>query len=500
MCALMFAQRGLKVRIIESRDDFRKEAKAGADEVDSVTGKLRNTIKRSINLALSYRGIKALERVNLFEKVKDTLIEMKGRCVHDMRGNIELQPYGTGDQAIYSISRADLNRLLLDELDKHPNVEMLFDCKVKNVKPDGTVVTADDKQLPSRFVVGADGAYSTVREFLRRNGRVDFSMQYITHGYKELTIPAKEGQFALDKPHGLHIWPRQEFMLIGLPNPDKSFTCTLFAPFEGPEGLDSIKTPEQVMAYFKKYFPDAIPLMPDLINDFLTSPASPLLTVRCKPWNLKDKIVLIGDAAHACVPFYGQGMNAAFEDCLFFDELFEKHKGDQAAAITEFNQVRQPAGEALGELSLENYVEMRAKTASRLFVWKKKLDTLLHKLFPSRWSVLYHDVAFSRTQYDEALKKAQKQDRLLSTVALLAGVTAVGVGAAALYKGYRNSDSSSASSQTGWLSRTTGSIGQGLSSVAGLIGRGASAVSSVFWTSASSSSSPSAAVKPVVAK
>jgi kynurenine 3-monooxygenase len=328
-----------------------------------------------------------------------------------------------------------LNRLLLDELDQQSNVQTKFECKVNRVDKNGAVTYTENNEthtLQGRFVVGADGAYSVVRSALQRLSRVDYSLQYIKHGYKELTIPATaDGKFALANPHGLHIWPRHEFMLIALPNPDCSFTCTLFAPFEGHDGLDSIgiDSDERIMAYFRKYFPDVIPLMPDLLTDYKTSPSSALLTVKASPWVYSDKVVILGDAAHACVPFYGQGMNAGFEDALVFDELFTEYQGDDRKVLSTFNEIRVPTGHAIAELSLENYIEMRSKTASPLFVTKKKIEKFLNWVAPTWWVPQYTMVAFTRTPYHIAQKKGKRQDQILNialaTTALTAAVAAV---------------------------------------------------------------------------
>lgn len=432
MTALLLAKHdNTDVVVLESREDFRvKERKEEGEQIKS-------SLKRSINLALSYRGISALRKAGVFEQsVESALIPMRARVVHLQSGGISVQPYGVGDQAINSISRVDLNRLLLDELDKLKNVKVHFECKVNRITAEGVISysTPDKKQhsIDSRFVVGADGAYSAVRQSLQRLARVDFSMNYIKHGYKELNIPpTADGQFALPHAEGLHIWPRHEFMLIALPNPDKSFTCTLFAPFEGEDGLDSIQTDEQILAYFNKYFPDSVPLMPTLLQDYHSNPASALLSVRASPWTYKDKIVILGDAAHACVPFYGQGMNAAFEDALVFDELYSQYNGDESIVLPKFNEVRVPTGHAIADLSQENYVEMRSKTASPVFVAKKKIEKVLNYLAPNWWIPQYTMVAFTRTPYHIAHEKGKRQDQILNAALLTAAVGVVGTAVAA---------------------------------------------------------------------
>lgn len=466
MAALLLARRFHKVDptrpiiLIESRGDFREEdkqlAKEREDAIKSGDDKFRSATKRSINLALSHRGISALKAAGLADAVGgDLIIPMSGRLMHDLHGNITKQPYGTGDQAIYSISRTGLNKLLLDALDKMPNAKTYFNCKVTKVDKDGSITYTSGNQtqtLKPWFLIGADGAYSQVREALRRHQRMDFTLNHIKHGYKELTIPPKDGDYAMNPWQGLHIWPRDEFMLIALPNPDKSFTCTLFAPFDGEEGLDTIQKDEDILAYFKKYFPDVIPVMPDLLNDFKTSPNSPLLYVKCDPYHnvSNNRVVIIGDSAHASVPFYGQGMNAAFEDCLILDELFEAFNNDPQLAIPAFSKARVAGGHALVDLSLKNYVEMRHHTASSYFLFKKKIEATLHWLFPSWWIPQYTMVAFTRIPYHVAVEKGNRQERILDRSIKLLGLGALGAATAAawVYKaklGFSSATASTAS-------------------------------------------------------
>ena len=285
--------------------------------------------------------------------------------------------------------------MLLDELDKlgSDRVEVRYGAKVSGVKQDGTVsysvdgakgAAASQHTLQCRYVLGADGAYSRVREEMRRYTRMDFSMAYIKHGYKELTIPAvidAQGQpaYALPQWQGLHIWPRDQFMLIALPNPDKSFTCTLFFPLEGPDSLEAVEAggAPAIEAYFRTHFPDVVPLIPTLVEDFLSSPSSALLQVKCDPYHAPgSRVAILGDAAHACVPFYGQGMNAAFEDGLLLSEILDEFGMDSARALPEFSRRRVRSGQALVDLSFENYTEMRHNTNSSLFLLSKKIEAV----------------------------------------------------------------------------------------------------------------------------
>eukprot|EP00455_Lapot_gusevi_P020103 TRINITY_DN2137_c0_g1_i1.p1 TRINITY_DN2137_c0_g1~~TRINITY_DN2137_c0_g1_i1.p1 ORF type:complete len:462 (-),score=127.55 TRINITY_DN2137_c0_g1_i1:94-1479(-) len=423
MAALYLARRSLNVRLIESRPDIRlKRSDDGKNEV--AWGQFTDASKRSINLALSYRGIYALQQNGLFDAVKPYLIPMKGRLVHDLNGSTNLVPYGLGDQAIYSISRNFLNSLILEELLKHPNVEVLFNTKCKEVDEEGNVTVEQGGKLskfPTQVVIGADGAFSEVRRWLMRRARVDYSQEFLSLAYKEIAIPPNaQGDFAIS-PDYLHIWPYKELMTIALANPDKTFTGTLYLPWTGEDSVESLKTDAQILEFYRTKFPELIPLVPDLVQQFHTNPASPLLTIRCKPWHYSDRIVIMGDAAHAACPFYGQGMNCAFEDAAALDELYGLHHGDWGKVLSEFSRIRQPAGEALGLLSLNNLKEMRDRSAMGFYRWKKRVELALHKMFPSLWMPLYSMVTFSRVPYDYALKKSIKQDRIFfSVLAILA--------------------------------------------------------------------------------
>lgn len=270
-----------------------------------------------------------------------------------------------------------------------------------------------EEKIKCQLVIGADGAFSTVRRSMMIISRMNYTQEFVEWGYKELTIPATDsGDFALARPEGLHIWPRHKFMLIALPNQDQSFTCTLFMAFEGKNGLEALdqSSDEDIIAFFKTNFPDVVEKIPCLTQQVRESPSSPLVTIKCDPWHYKDKIVLIGDAAHAVVPFYGQGMNAGFEDCLLFSEILDKYPGDWNKVLSTFTEQRQPAGVALGELSIQNYREMSSHTANPLRQIKLKIDAFLHRIFP-KWIPLYTMVSFTRIPYHIAQNKSRKQDK-----------------------------------------------------------------------------------------
>jgi kynurenine 3-monooxygenase len=422
MCALLLGRRCLPIILLEQRSDFREES----------TYETKIGRKLSINFGLSYRGISALKRVGLYEKVQPFALPMRGRFMHMLGAtNLTFQPYGTGDQAIFSVSRGKLTKVLLDEVEKLSNVQIRFGIKVQKVDDYGTVEvhnargTGAAEFISSRLLIGADGIYSRVRSSLIEYAQSDFSQNYIEATYKELSMPCNDkGEFPLSQHDGLHIWPRGDFMMIGAPNPDKSFTCTLFAPKDdsgagagkGAKGLDSIKTHEEVLAYFKTNFPDVISLMPNLCEEFFVNPTRRLSTVRCKPWHYKDKIVLIGDAAHAVVPFYGQGINAAFEDCLLLDKLWAEHDGYVKEMLPIYSATRQPACDALADMTIEHYAEMREKTASTAWLLKKKFENFLHAKVPSLWIPAYTMVTFTNIPYHEARKRSQLQNRVLFLV------------------------------------------------------------------------------------
>jgi len=376
---------------------------------------------RSINLALSTRGIHALQQIGIADEVLRHAISMRGRMIHEKSGTLHFASYDVDpNKHINSIGRAALNMTVIEAAQRFPNVRVHFNHKCIGVDLDSAAAqllntsTSQPLSAAADSVIGVDGAFSAVRQSMQlaiKNFQYDES--YLAHGYKELTIPpGSNGSWRMEK-NALHIWPRKSFMMIALPNPDGSFTCTLFWEFEGPRSFATTKTDHDVRRFFDEEFPDAVPLMPNLLDDFRNNPTGSLVTIRCAPWVYRDKVALVGDAAHAVVPFYGQGMNAAFEDCVVLDECLEKFPKDRQRAFAEYFQRRKVNADALADLALGNFIEMRDKTASKTFRAKKKLDHFLEAVLPGFYLPLYTMVTFTRIPYAKAKRRAQIQDAIL---------------------------------------------------------------------------------------
>ena len=407
--AVFLAKRGYNVSVYEQRGDMRQAGYSGG---------------RSINLAMSDRGWKAVEKAGIKEKLASVAIPMYGRMMHPVSGELVFQPYGKENQAIYSVSRGGLNLELLNIAASFPNVELHFDQKCRRFEPSEGAVWFEGpdrqvKKVEAPIIFGVDGAFSAIRNSLQRLPRFNYSQSYLDYGYKELSIPPNEdGSHRLEK-NALHIWPRGQFMLIGLPNIDGSFTCTLFLPFEGSQAaFDHLNSDEAVLAFFQQYFPDAIPLMPTLLDDFRRNPAAALVTVRCNPWHYQDKVLLLGDAAHAIVPFFGQGMNAGFEDCTILDALIDTFEGDWERINSTFSNSRISDGNAIAELALRNFIEMRDLVADPKFLLRQKIAARLHEKHSS-FLPTYSMVTFSNIPYSQALQAADAQNVLFERILAL---------------------------------------------------------------------------------
>ena len=414
LVAAYLGRRGYEVDLYERRGDPREGNMIGG---------------RSINLALSTRGIHALQQIGLADEVLKHAIPMRGRMIHEKSGALHFAPYDVDpNKHINSIGRAALNTTVIEAAQRYPNVRVHFSHKCTAVDLDSAsaqlvdssveaAVSAADQNVvhaSGDAVIGVDGAFSAVRQSMQlKIDNFQYEESYLAHGYKELTIPpAPNGTWQMEK-NALHIWPRKSFMMIALPNPDGSFTCTLFWEFEGPRSFATTKSDDDVRRFFDEEFPDAVPLMPNLLEDFKNNPTGSLVTIRCAPWFYRDKVCLVGDAAHAVVPFYGQGMNAAFEDCVVLDECLARFPRDRQRAFSEYFRRRKVNADALADLALGNFIEMRDKTASKSFRAKKKLDHFLEAALPGIYLPLYTMVTFTRIPYAEAKRRARLQDRIV---------------------------------------------------------------------------------------
>ena len=405
LLALYLARRGHSVDVYERRADPRL---GGADE------------GRSINLALSDRGWRALGGVDVLGEVRQVALPLYKRAMHDRQSQLTYQPYGREHQAIYSVSRVGLNCTLLDVAEAHPNIRLHFnqqgtavDLRQRQLTLLDTT-TQTERLLPYHRLFGTDGAFSAVRGALQKTERFNYAQSYLEYGYKELRIdPAAGGGWQLAND-ALHIWPRGQYMMIALPNLDGSFTCTLFFPYEGNgPSFASLQTPAQVEHFFAEIFPDVVPLMPTLLDDFFQNPTGSLVTIRCFPWSYQDEVVLVGDASHAIVPFYGQGMNAGFEDCTVLDELLTEFGDDWQAVFRAFETRRKPDADAMASLAVYNFEEMRDRVADPRFLLQKKVESKIAAQYPDQWLPLYSQVTFSHTPYAEALANGTRQEEIM---------------------------------------------------------------------------------------
>src|SRR6266849_9334438 len=413
LLAAYLGRRGYEVDLYERRADPREGNIVGG---------------RSINLAVSTRGIHALEQIGIADEVLQHAIPMRGRMIHDKSGHLHFAPYDVDpNKHINSIGRAALNTTVIEAAQRYPNVRVHFNHRCTDVDLDSATAqllnteTSIISAVRADAVIGVDGAFSAVRQSMQqRLDRFEYDETHLAHGYKELTIPpAPAGSWRMEK-EALHIWPRKSFMMIALPNPDGSFTCTLFWEFEGPRSFATAKTDNDVRRFFDEEFPDTVPLMPTLLNDFRQNPTGSLVTVRCAPWHYHDKVALVGDAAHAVVPFYGQGMNAAFEDCVVLDECLAQFPDNRERVFAEYFSRRKENADALADLAVQNFIEMRDKTASRAFRAKKKLDHFLEAALPGVYLPLYTMVTFTRMPYSEAARRARLQDRIVYAALIVA--------------------------------------------------------------------------------
>jgi kynurenine 3-monooxygenase len=406
--AVYLSKAWYNVTIYDRRPDIRKaEISAG----------------KSINLALSVRGWTALDAVGVGDEIREIAIPMYGRMMHDLEGKLTYQQYGKEDQAIFSVSRGKVNAKMMDIAEKHGNATIHYNIECKNVDLKKGIaflknsITGEEFQVQSDLIFAADGAFSAVRyNAMQKLDRFQYSQNYIADGYREILLPANpDGSYPMDK-NALHIWPRGRFMLIALANEDGSFTCTLFMPHENDEfSFDKLNSKEAVNNFFKTVFPDFFEMMPNIADAWEDHPLSNLAIIRCYPWT-KGKVALMGDAAHATVPFYGQGMNAGFEDCSVLWGLMQKHNEDWTKIFEEYSITRKPDGDALQDLSLDNYYVMRDYVADPDFLLRKKIEAKFSDLYPNKWLPLYSQVTFSNIRYSVAYKQGQVQNEIMDQI------------------------------------------------------------------------------------
>jgi len=405
LLALELVKRGFRVEIYERRPDMRR---------------VRMSAGRSINLALSTRGIHALSAAGLWKSMSGIVIPMRGRMMHSLQSELTFQPYGKDEtQVIYAISRAELNMALLDAAES-AGVKVFFGERCVGMDLRTGVVhvkneqTGGEKRIETQMVIGCDGSASAIRTEMLKLPRFNFSQQYLDYGYKELTIPAgPDGKHVMNTA-GLHIWPRGNYMLIALPNIDGTFGCILFLPFEGPDSFAQLTTPEAVNEFFRAAFPDAMALMPGVADNFFANPTGAMVTVKCSPWSAEGYALLLGDAAHAIVPFFGQGINCGFEDCSVFLSLLDRYGADWSRVFREFEEARRINTDAIADLAVENFVEMRDRVADPRFLLRKKVELALEAKYPSLFVPKYSMVTFHRIPYSVALNRGSTQEKILA--------------------------------------------------------------------------------------
>lgn len=384
---------------------------------------------RSINLAMSNRGWKALDDAQIGDAVREIAIPMDKRAIH-LVDDLKFQNYGNEGEAIYSISRGLLNRRMID-LAEAAGAEFYFEQKIWDVTLKDAILHIGETERGEwhekkyDMVFGADGAFSRVRHKMQRQSMYNYSQEFLNIGYKELNIPANaDGSHKLDK-NSFHIWPRGEYMLIALANLDGSFTCTLFMPFEGENSFENLKEHQDVVAFFTKNFPDSIEVIPNLAEDFFKNPTSTLVTMKCYPWAFEDKVALIGDACHAIVPFYGQGMNAGFEDISVLHEMITKYENDWTTIFNEYQKSRKPNADAIAELSYRNFMEMSSKVADEKFLLQKKIEKRFADKYPEKWIPLYSRVTFSNRPYAEALAVGDQQEAIMQKIIAIENIESI---------------------------------------------------------------------------
>ena len=392
---------GYEVDLYESRSDMRIVSQSAG---------------RSINLALSARGIAALKDIGVFEKIKSNLLAMEGRMIHDKNGNKKLQLYGQKkDEVIYSVSRSKLNMTLMDHAENSGGINIHFNQELQDLDLDKRTLIVNKKNVSFNQLLGADGASSIVRKTINNKSSINFRKAFLGHGYKELTIPSSSSNEYMLEENALHIWPRGQFMLIALPNMDKSFTCTLFLPLVGESSFQSIKTKKQVLEFFEEYFPDTITLISELGDEYKKNPVGKLATVYCDKWHYKDVASIFGDAAHAIVPFFGQGMNASFQDCTVMHSLMKRFENNWKKIFSEYSRFQVPNGHAIADMALENYIEMRDSVNDPKYIERRELELDLESKFWDRFVPRYSMVSFHQIPYSKVYDRGEIQMNLMDS-------------------------------------------------------------------------------------
>jgi kynurenine 3-monooxygenase len=403
LLALALAQRGFRVDVYECRSDPRKQITGGG---------------KSINLGLSKRGMQALQMVGLLDTVLERAVTMRGRVIHSPDGTVRFQPYGkNNDEVLHSVDRNELNRMLLEEAEQYPSVKLHMEHRLVRADKERRElefeVAGQTVKVSPAWVIAADGAFSTMRSELQHGERAEYHQEFLEWGYKELTLPAGlDGASKVDLT-ALHVWPRSQCLIVSHPNRNGSHTLTLLLPFDGEDSFATTRTPAEVEALFAKYFGDLIPLIPDLVEQWLRHCPASLVTIRTAPWTFADWAVLVGDACHAVYPFYGQGMNSAFEDCSVLVQMLDQCQGARGAAFQKYELARRANTNVLCELTKANFIELSQKVQSPWFLARKRLDLAIHRLWPEAWIPLYTMIAHTTIPYGEALERSRRQERIL---------------------------------------------------------------------------------------
>lgn len=426
--AILLAQRGHEVAIYEGRPDPRRLTVVPAN----ASLAKRAAPRPSINITLCPRGLRTLDRIGAGDLVRSIAVPAYGRIIHNEGAPRSHHPYGSSNEALYSIMRDKLMMQLLRTAEPYGNISFHFNEKCTGVdlatataELTNTVTGAVSRVSGDR-IIASDGAFSAVRLQMQRQNRFNLSQQYLDCGYREMTAPALSPRGWTAERNALHFWPRGRFMLMGAPNVDGSFTVTLYMPIEGETSLESIRTEEDLVQLFEDYFPDALPELPNLAREYFARPYNTLLTVRCSPWVYQDKVALLGDSAHAIVPFYGQGANACFDDCAVLDDCLDRHRDDWGAAFAEYQQIRKPNMDLMADLSIQNLAELQDHVGDPRFQLRKEIERRVHQRYPDQFASLYWKVTFSSMTYVEAVKKDREHRAIIDRIMSIRGIEAMG--------------------------------------------------------------------------